>query len=113
MDAQRLREWTDWVLTQADQLAIADVAEDDARIGKAQQTAIALWKLGFTDHDRLSDIRDWLDASYMQPPYYTTNLENAASAIVAGRKPPARGKSGEVPTSIRNAYEMILEATDG
>lgn len=108
MDAPHLREWSDWVLEQADQLDIADVAEDDSRIGKAQQTAIAIWRLGFCQQEQLQDIRDWLDASYMEPPYYPANVENAASAICRGRNPPG-SKATDVPASIRSLYNVAME----
>ncbi len=88
MDKRQLREWSDWVLEQSGKKAIADVADDDSRIGQAQQTAINLWRMGFDDADGLKDIRSWLDKSFYSAPFYSKNLENAASAICAGTAPP-------------------------
>jgi len=112
MDAQHLREWTDWILDQADWLQLVDNAPDDARLGKAQQCAIQLWRLGFDSMDRLQDIRAWLEGSSLSPPFYPANLEQAAGSIVKGTAPPGKRKQDRVPVSIQNLYEMALEEMD-
>ena len=103
MDKRQLLEWTNWVLEQAGQTAIADAAEDDSRIGQAQLTAISLYRLGNDTMDGLKDIRSWLDKSWQSAPYYPKNLEDAASAIVAGTPPPGADKPNQPPVSQTEA----------
>ena len=119
MDKRQLREWSDWVLEQSGQTAIADAAEDDSRIGKAQQTAINLWRMGFNDSDGLLGIRDWLDKSFYSRPYYAKNLENAASAICAGTSPPSVKQSKQdeidqivVDAATGNVSELFMASMD-
>ncbi len=111
MDKRQLLEWTNWVLEQAGQTAIANAAEDDSRIGQAQLTAINLWQLGNDTMDGLKDIRSWLDKSYQSAPYYPKNLENAASAIVAGTPPPGADKPNQPPVSQTEATFSMEDLT--
>lgn len=108
MDVQHLREWTDWILELAGQLALVDADDyDDKRLGKAQQTAIKIWRLGFTEREQLDILQERLEAKW-QRPWYPGNIELAAGEIVQGIPAPTKGRD-EVPASIRSLYNVAME----